>query len=267
MEFWRMYRRLVGANMRGQMQYRVAFLLDLVGTGIGTAAAFGTLALILQRFENIAGWTLAEIALLYGLVETAFGLMDMIFSGFDPGTFGQQVRRGTFDQMLLRPLGLTLQVFGSDFALRRLARIFQGAAVLGYALIAAGIRWTLLKVLFIPVVLASLVCFFGALFIVGATITFWTVESIEVVNIFTYGGVEMMSYPMEVYHPWLRRFFTFIIPGIFVNYYPALYLLDRPDPLHMPAFAPLLAPVVGGGMLLAALAFWNFGIRYYQSTG
>ncbi|MBN1933712.1 MAG: ABC-2 family transporter protein [Anaerolineae bacterium] len=261
------YRRLISVSIRSQMQYRAGFFFDLIGTGISTGMAFLTLALILERFENIAGWTLWEIALLYGMVETAFGMMDMIFSGFDPGFFGQQVRRGTFDRILLRPVGVTWQVMGSEFALRRLARIFQGALVLALALIYARVRWTMLKALFMPVVLSSLVSFFGALFITGATITFWTVQSIEVVNIFTYGGVEMMSYPMSIYGPWLRRFFTYVIPGIFMNYYPALYFLDKPDPFGFPAWAPLLCPLAGAGMMALALAFWRFGIRHYTSTG
>jgi ABC-2 type transport system permease protein len=261
------YRRLLSVSIRSQMQYRTAFMFDLVGTGLITAAGFGTLALIMQRFEHIAGWTLGEVAFLYGTVETAFGIMDMIFSGFDPQNFGQGVRRGTFDQILLRPVSATLQVLGSEFALRRLARIFQGAVVLGLSLVLTDVHWTPLKVIFLPIILASLVCFFGGLFIIGATITFWTIQSIEIINIFTYGGTEMMSYPMSIYDKWLRRFFTFVIPGIFMNYYPALYILDKPDPLNMPPFAPMLCPVVGLGMLGAALAFWRFGIQHYQSTG
>ena len=43
--------------------------------------------------------------------------------------------------------------------------------------------------------------------------------------------------------------------------------LDKPDPLHMPPFAPFLSPVVGIGTMLAALAFWRFGVRHYASTG
>ncbi|MEW5988101.1 MAG: ABC-2 family transporter protein, partial [Chloroflexota bacterium] len=89
----------------------------------------------------------------------------------------------------------------------------------------------------------------------------------EVVNIFTYGGSEMMSYPMSIYQGWLRRFFTFVVPAIFLNYYPALYFLDKPDPLGLPAVAPFLAPVVGLGVLTLALLFWRFGVRHYQSTG
>ena len=261
------YRRLISASIRSQLQYRVSFLFDLLGTGIGTAIAFGTLALVLQRFRDIAGWTLAEIAFLYGTVETAFGIMDMVFSGFDPGGFGQRVRRGSFDQLLLRPVNLTIQVLGSEFSLRRLARIAQGAIVLFVSLLWMDVQWTVAKAVLVPIVIVGMVCFFGGLFVIGSTITFWTVQSIEVVNIFTYGGTEMMSYPMSIYTKWLRRFFTFVIPAIFLNYYPALYILDKPDPFNMPSFAPLLSPVVGVGALLVALAFWNWGIRHYTSTG
>ena len=261
------YRRLLSIRIRAQLEYRVSFLLDLTAAAFATVTGFGTLALILQRFDNIAGWTLGEVAFLYGMVETAFGIMDMVFSGFDPVTFGPMVQRGEFDQLMLRPVNITLQVLGSDVALRRLSRIAQGAVVFWIALTLVDIRWTLAKIVYLPVVLVSLIAFFGGLFIIGSTTTFWTVKRIEAINIFTYGGTEMMAYPMHIYTKWMRRFFTYVVPAIFMNYYPALYFLDRPDPLHMPSFAPFLSPVAGFGTLAAALAFWRFGIRHYTSTG
>jgi ABC-2 type transport system permease protein len=263
----KLYFRLIAVQIKAQLQYRWGFLFDLLTTSLMIALEFGSLALVLQRFKHIAGWTLGEVAFLYGMVTMAFGAMDMIFSGFDPGDFGQKVRRGTFDQLLLRPLDLTLQVLGSSFVIRRLGKVIQGAIIFGIALALVELHWTLPKLLYLPLVWISLVLFFGGLFIIGATITFWTVESIEVVNIFTYGGSEMISYPMHIYQDWLRRFFTFVIPAIFLNYYPALYFLDKPDPLHMPAFAPFLAPLAGLGLFAAALGWWYFGIRHYQSTG
>jgi ABC-2 type transport system permease protein len=57
------------------------------------------------------------------------------------------------------------------------------------------------------------------------------------------------------------------LTAIFVIYYPALYFLDKPDPLGMPPFAPFVAPLVGAGLLLASLAFWRFGLRHYTGTG
>lgn len=263
----RMYARFLALEVRAQLQYPVSFLFELVANSLVLVTFFVTIALILQRFGNIAGWTLGEVALLYGMIETSFGLMDMIFSGFDPRFFGQQVRRGRFDVMLLRPLGLTLQVLGSSFMLRRLGRIVQGLVILGIGFSLTEIQWTPFKLAYLPVILVSQVCFFGGLFIIGSTITFWTIESIEVINILTYGGSEMMSYPMNIFHEWMQRFFTFIIPAIFLNYYPSLWILNKPDPIGMPPFAPFLSPVVGLGMLVIAIQFWRFGVRSYQSTG
>lgn len=261
------YRRLIGMQMRAQLQYRAAFVLEVVATAITLATYFAALALVFERFGGLGGWSLAEVALLWGMVELAFGTMDLIFGGFDPATFGQQVRRGSFDQLLLRPLNITLQVLGSEFILRRVGRMAQGLAILVLALNLAEVSWTPARLLYLPLALAGQVCFFGGLFIIGSTITFWTVESIEVMNIFTYGGSELMAYPMQIYPDWLRRFFTFVIPAGLLNYYPALFLLGKPDPFHLPAWLPFLAPLVGLGVLLLALAFWRFGIRYYQSTG
>lgn len=262
-----LYLRLIHVQIRSQLQYRLAFFLDVLSTSLVTILTFATLAFVFQRFGNIAGWKLGEVAFLYGMVETAFGVMDMLFSGFDPQNFGKQIRLGRMDQLLLRPVGITLQVFGSEFIIRRLGRIAQGLLVLAAALALVEIHWTPLKIIYLPVVFASLVGFFGGLFMIGATFTFWTYESIEVVNIFTYGGSEMMSYPMNIYQNWLRRFFTYFIPAIFLLYYPTLFFLDKPDPLNMPAFAPFLSPLVGAGVLAGAFLFWNYGLRHYQSTG
>lgn len=263
-----LYGRLISVRIRSQLQYRVSFALNLVGTVFGTAIGIGTLALIFQRFDNIGGWTMGEVAFLYGMVETTFGTMDLVFGGFDPDVFGpRMVQRGSFDQLLLRPVNITIQVLGSEFALRRLGRITQGIVIFGIALALNDVRWTLAKVAYLPVVVVSLVSFFGGLFIFGSTTTFWTVQRIEAINILTYGGSEMISYPMHIYARWMRYFFTYVIPAIFLNYYPALYFLDKPDPLRMPPFAPFLSPVVGLGTLALALTFWRIGIRHYTSTG
>lgn len=75
------YRRLISISIRGQLQYRVSFIFDFLGTGLVTLLGIGTIALVLQRFDNISGWTIFEIAFLFGMAETAFGTMHMIFSG------------------------------------------------------------------------------------------------------------------------------------------------------------------------------------------
>ncbi len=264
---WQLYTKLLQVQLRSQLNYRFNFVMEIIATMFLSLVTFGTLALVMLRFQNIAGWTLWELAFLYGLLESGFGFMDMVFSGFDPGNFGRQVRLGRLDQLMLRPVSLTVQVLGSEFLLRRIGRIVQGLAVFILALSNLHVQWTITRLALLPLVFTSLVCFFGGLFIAGSAITFWTLESIELVNILTYGGVEMMSYPMTIYQDWLRSLFTYIIPAVFLVYYPSLYILGKPDPFGMPWYAPWLSPVVGGSVLAAGRAFWELGLRQYQSAG
>ena len=106
---------------------------------------------------------------------------------------------------LVRPINITLQVFGDDFILRRLGRIAQRRiAIFYFALRQRYIHWTAGKILYLPFVILGIVLFFGGLYVIGATITFWTIDSIEVMNIFTYGSSELISYPMNIYPDWLR---------------------------------------------------------------
>jgi ABC-2 type transport system permease protein len=261
------YFKLLGAQMRSQLQYRASFVLDVFSTAFFTVTEFGALALVLNRFGGIDGWTLAEVAFLYGLVELSFGLMDMLFAGFDPQFFGQNIRKGSFDQFLLRPVPIMWQVLSSDLTLRRIGRIFLGLAIFMTAVGLSNVAWTFAKIVYLPFVIVGMVLFFGGLFIIGSSLTFWTVESLEVINILTYGGSFLISYPMSIYQDWLRRIFTFVIPAIFLNYYPALYFLDKTDPFNFPFIAHFLAPVAGATVFALALLFWHFGLRHYQSTG
>lgn len=267
MRSFRFYLRLLSIQLRSQMQFRVSFWIDLVTTGLLNVVYFASMYLALERFGSLAGWTIPELAFLYGLVEMSFGTMDMVFSGFDPDGFAKFIQKGDLDQVLLRPVNLLAQIFGSSFQLRRLGRITQGALVLAYGLSHLAVHWTAFKLAFLPLVMVSQVAAFGALFMAGSTLTFWTVQPVEVMNVLTYGGVEVMSYPAPIYTGWLRGFFTYILPFVFLNYYPALFFLDRPDPLGFPVFAPFLAPFAAGIMLWLALRFWRFGLAHYQSTG
>jgi ABC-2 type transport system permease protein len=262
-----LYKQLVVAQIRAQMQYRASFWMDMVSTGLLSGISFLSLALILQRFGSIAGWTLGEVAFLAGVAETSFGIMDLIFSGFDPDFFSPNIQAGNLDQLMLRPVPLPVQILGSRFVIRRLGRIVEGSAILATALILTPIQWSLGKIIYLPVVMISKVLIMGALFIIGSTITFWTIQRIQAMNILTYGGTELMSYPMNIFPGWIQRFFTYIVPFIFVNYLPGLYFLGKPDPLGWPVFTRFLAPLVAVVTFFVAIRFWRFGLRHYQSTG
>jgi len=266
---WLIYRKLIGAQVRAQMQYRASFVLEMIAQFAGTLLDFVVVIILFSRLTALGGWTLPEIGLLYGISSVAFGLADMVIAGFDYSYFGPaMVRLGEFDRVLIRPVSAFVQVLTSQFTLKRLGRIGQGVIVLGWALIALGEIWTPIKIGYMLIVMVSAAFFFGGLFIFGSGLSFWMVESLETMNMATYGGQFMTQYPMTIYGDFMRAFFTFVIAMAFINYYPTLWLLDKPDPLGGPtALLAFIAPFVCLLMFAIGVQLWRIGVRRYASTG
>jgi ABC-2 type transport system permease protein len=158
-------------------------------------------------------------------------------------------------------------VLASDVQIRRVGRIAQGAFALGLAVVWLDLAWTAPKVVVTILAVISGTVVFSAIWVIGAAITFWTVETSEVQNVFTYGGEELVSYPLPIYSEGVRHFFTFVVPLAFVTYLPALYILGREDPLGLPAVFQLGSPVVAILFFLFARLCWALGVRHYQGTG
>ncbi len=263
---WSLYWRLVGARVRGQMQYKASFWLEMISFGLSTGMEFAVIMILFSRFPSLAGWSVAEVALLYGLTSISFSLTEMIGRGFD-APFEAMMVQGTFDKILSRPLDSFFQVLASEFQLRRLGRTAQGALVLGYAFSQLSIAWSWHRLLLVPLTIVSGTLIYLALLVIGATICFWTLKTPEVINAFTFGGTTMVSYPLAIYNRWLRTVFLYIVPVAFVNYPAALVLLQRTDPMGLSPMLAWAAPFVALAFFGIARAFWQIGVTKYQSAG
>lgn len=259
------WRRLVGAQIRSQLQYRLSFTLEALGSFWIAFIDFLVVLVIFRNVPRLNSWSVHEVAFLYALSSITFAVTDMVIGQLDQ--FPQKIRDGNFDILLVRPRGTLLQVIASDFTLRRVARVLQGAIVLVYALSALTIHWSLARAAVLVVSLPSAVVIFGSIWVVGACLAFWTTDGGEFTNAFTYGGTAMAQYPFDIYSTWLRRLLGFVVPLSFVCYFPALYVLGKPDPLGLPRFLDFLSPAVALAAAVVAGAIWKFAVRHYRSAG
>ena len=108
---------------------------------------------------------------------------------------------------------------------------------------------------------------FLAIFVGFACIQFWTIDANEVANAFTYGGNTISQYPMTVYPREVVAGLTFLMPLAFVNWYPALYVLDKPDPSASPSGSASRHRSRRSCSALVAWLVWRAGVRHYASTG
>lgn len=260
-----LYFRLTGAHIRSQMQYKFSFISDFFASFIGMLLEFAGTVVLFIHMPALGGWTLSEVAFLWGTAEISLSLSQTLIGGFD--VFPEVIRRGEFDRFLIKPRNTFFQVLSSEFLPRRLGRVAQAVLVLALSLLWLQTSWGLEKWVFLSWTILGGALFFAGLFVIEATFAFWTVESLEVVNIFTYGGAYMASYPMNIFAEWMRNFFIFILPLAFVNFYPALYLLGKADPFGLPRSMPFLAFPLCSSVFLVGMAFWRLGVRHYQSTG
>nr|PPQ62330.1 transporter [Streptomyces sp. QL37] len=251
--------------LRSTMAYRASFVMTTVGNFVSTAFDFITIMLMFAHVDMLGGFTLPEVALLYGTSATAFGLADLVLGSMD--RLGRRVRDGTLDTLLVRPVPVLAQVAADRFALRRLGRITQGLLVLGYALLTLDIDWSPLKVVMLPLMVLSGAAIFGAVFVAGAAFQFYAQDASEVQSAFTYGGTTMLQYPPTVFAKDLVRGVTFVVPLAFVSWLPALYVLGRDYPLDLPQWVAFLPPVVAAGCWVLAGLVWRVGLRSYRSTG
>jgi len=261
----RIYARLVGARIRAQLEYRVSALLQLLGAGLITAVDFVAIAVIFANVTELGEWTVSEVALLYALATISFAITDLVIGHLD--LFPQMIREGTFDQILVRPLPSLFQVVASDFAVRRFGKVLQGIAVLVFALTTLEIDWTIGRVLAIPLAIAAGALIYGAVWVALATIAFWIVDAIELVNAFTYGGSFLSQYPIGIFARWLQGLVVFVVPLAFVAYFPALYVLGKDDALGLPQALSFASPLVAVLAALVAGAVWRNAVRHYRSAG
>lgn len=264
-ELFGIYRRLIGARIRSQLQYRLSFALTALGVFLVTFLDFAVILVLFEQVDALGEWSVTEVAVLYGISSVAFALADLGIGHLD--LLPRMIREGDFDLVLVRPLGSLFQVIASDFALRRLGRFTQGLAVLVVAAVSLDVDWTPARIAMLVVGVVAGAAIFAGIWIAMATIAFWLIDSMETTNAFTNGSSFMTQYPINIFGPWLRRLVVYFIPVSFVAYFPTLFVLDKEDSLGLPTAFQYASPLVAVLLCVPSGLLWRAAVRRYRSVG
>ncbi|MFZ5816523.1 MAG: ABC transporter permease [Bacillota bacterium] len=258
------YLRMSLAQARSQMQYRINFVASIISMVLTYGGQFIALYWLTERFHTIDGWRLEEIVLLYALAILAWGFAVSFF--FSLHGFEDQIRQGSFDRALLRPINPLLTVLGSQSPVAGAGQFVFSIAAFLFAVQATGIRLTAVKLAYLLLTAVGGGLILGAAIICVATIAFWTTRTYVFYWSLVFPARQLINYPVSIYHRAIQIVLTTIVPFAFINYFPAHVLLERTGDLSFPLLA-WATPLVGLAAILAAYGFWNLGIRAYSSTG
>ncbi|MEX0875544.1 MAG: ABC-2 family transporter protein [Actinomycetota bacterium] len=259
------YTRVAASRIRAHFQYRLSFVLQVIGSFFLSFLDFVAILVIFHHLPHLAGWSLGEVAFLYGSSAVMFKLSDILMTNMD--RLPVFIRMGSFDQVLTRPLGTLGQVMTGDLDIRHVGSMTQGALVLWIGVNRVAIDWTPERVIVFVAMLIGALVIFCSLYVATNAVAFWTMDAREVANSFTYGGNFMTQFPMHIYGAWMRRIFAYVIPLGFVNYFPSLYLLGKTDPAGSPPILRFMSPAVALGLAFIAGSVWRSAVRHYRSTG
>ena len=259
----RRHLNLLGAQLRvsvmAALEYRTGVWSQGVMGLLWSLAGVIPLWVALEHRSELAGWTMAELGMLTGCYVILAG----VFAGFvQPGLTEtmEQIRRGTLDYVLLRPVDPLVASLGSAFQPWSLLEILAGSGlVIASALSTPG------RVGCIELVQLSLVGISGlaALYALGVLVLAASFRALALENL-TYlmeSLLDFARWPISVFRGPLKALFTFVIPFAVMTSYPALALAGE-----------LGWAEVGGAMATAAVllglarGLWSRALRGYTSA-
>ena len=258
----RLYFRYIEAAFKSQMQYPASFIMHTFGSLALQMTHVVALVMLFDRFDTLGQWTLPQALIFDGMAHMAAAFAMIYMRGLM--NVGSMARSGEFDRILLRPRNTILQAMGSDLQFMRLGEFINGLIpfVIGVVMVSPGWGFSDWILVVAAITLGSLT--YAGIALIRAVVSFFTVESLEVFNIFIYGGKEANTKPMDIYIGWFRNLFTFVIPLGAINYLPMSVLLDMH---YVPDVAAYLSPLMGVAFFAVCTQVWRIGVRHYRSTG
>lgn len=260
MNAFQLYLHFFKIHVESMMQHKVSFFLTVLGQFLVSFNVFLGVYFMMSRFHQVRDFTYPQVLLCFSITLMAYTLAETWFRGFD--TFSSTISNGEFDRILLRPKSPIFLVLCSKIELTRVGRLLQSIVMLVYALPRSQVSWSPQKILVLAAMIGCGTLVFACIFLIYASICFFTLEGLEFMNVFTDGAREYGKYPVAIYGKTVLTICTYLVPFALFQYYPFLYIIGRDSPSWYGAL-PLLSCL----FLIPSLSLWRFGLKHYQSTG
>jgi ABC-2 type transport system permease protein len=253
------------ASVRGELQYRANFLIMVLMGIVYQCTGFVFIWVVLSHFQAIAGWTLGEVAFLYGLRLVMHALNALITGGLY--SIEWQVRQGDFDRYLVRPTPPLLQLLCQRVHISVFGDLLGGLALFVAASSLVTVDWRAPALLYLVLAIIGGALIEMALRVLFSSLAFRFLSANAFMLLLDTVFSNFANYPLKIFGGVLEFLLTFGLPLAFMAYFPAVVLLGRTAELRVnPVFA-YGAPLAGVVWLAIALLVFQREMRHYQSAG
>lgn len=249
---WRFLLAIWQANLLAAMEYRVAFLSQVIGMMLNNGIYFVFWILFFDRFQQVRGWALNDMLLLFGVVATGFGAAVYLFGNVTALT--EVIAGGRLDYYLSLPRPVLLHVLASGSIAAGVGDFTYGI----FSFLAAGHYTVDALARFIFGVLIAMALFIAVLVIVHST-AFWLGQA-DVLAAQVFNALITFSlYPLTMFDGVARFLLFTILPAAFIGAVPAEFIRT----FSWVTLGQLL--LVTAIFLTLALVLFHRGLRQYES--
>jgi ABC-2 type transport system permease protein len=245
-------------SVRRSVTFRADLLFEFVVAVVAGAASLAALGVVYTRTDDLGGWSAGEAIVLLGTFQIVSGLRAAFI---EPNLqwFGEQVKNGEFDALLVQPAPAILLASLGTYAPLALLQVALGFGVVGYGLSQAAVGVTLTGVFAWLVLVVTATMITWATRVLFASVVFWALGlSLDVV----YEAVwQFGRYPVQLYATPLRLLLSYGFPVALVATVPAEVLARGGGLVAVP-----VALAVAAGACAIALCVWRSGLRRYTSA-
>lgn len=241
------------------VQYRADFATEGLVKVLWSVTAIVPLFVVYGERPSVAGWSFGEALMVAGF----FTLLQAVLEGaINPSMtlVVEQIRRGTFDFVLLKPHDAQFLVSTARILPWRSLNVVTAFVLFGYGFARLGRLPGALDVAAALVAFAVAVALLYALWILSVSLAFHVVKVDNLT--YAFGAVfDAARWPSSVFRGVLKVIFTFVVPLAVMTTYPAKALLGRGTREEL-AFG-LVAAVVALGL---SRAVWTRALAKYTSA-
>lgn len=240
------------ANLLSAMEYRTSFVLQVVGMALNNAVFMLFWVIFFERFENIGGWGMQDLVLLYGVAAMSFGIGVTLFGNVL--VLSDVISGGGLDHHLSLPRPVLLSALASRSRISGIGDIVTGIVCFGVAgeLSAPAIaRYVLACSASATIFLAFLVAVQSLAFWIGGA-TMLNRTAINAILTFA-------MYPLTLFDGTAKLILLTILPAGVMGTVSAQFVR---------AFSWTdLGQLLSAAAIALAIALWTFhrGLRRYES--
>lgn len=239
-------------NLLSAMEYRFSFVTLILGMIFNNVIFFVFWLLFFDRFENVRGWTLQDMMLLFSVVATAFGLCLLLFGNCN--RIAMIIAEGDLDRYLSLPRPVLLHLLASRSSIPSL-----GDLAFGLIWFAVAGNFSLGHIAKFVLCVFLAVCTFTFALVLVNSLAFWLGRSEILAEQFQNAMITFSLYPGTLFEGTARVFLFTLVPAGLTGALP-VELLREFD------LATLGWLCMGTGLVsAAAILVFHRGLHRYES--